>query len=95
MLISRGAQILKTASLFKKVEPVAINLKQVRYDWTYRSVPHPDRWTIVLAELTGGFGWWWVLWNLWHEHKVLLHGEVPGSIPEHWTDEELGIPPDD
>lgn len=31
---------------------------------------HPKK-TMIMANVVGGFMWWWVLWHLWHEHEHL------------------------
>ncbi|XP_076162094.1 NADH dehydrogenase (ubiquinone) 1 beta subcomplex, 2, 8kDa [Ptiloglossa arizonensis] len=97
MIISRGARILKTACHFNKVKTAAINLNLNRFshgEWYYRRTPDPQKIHIIIAEITAGVAWWWFLWNMYHEFDVLLKGEIPAPIPEHWTDEELGIFPD-
>lgn len=38
--------------------------------------------------------WWWIFWHLWHDFDHIV-GEFPYPKPELWTNEELGIPPDD
>ncbi|XP_053971860.1 NADH dehydrogenase [ubiquinone] 1 beta subcomplex subunit 2, mitochondrial-like [Hylaeus volcanicus] len=98
MLISRGAAILKNGYHYKQAKSVATNLKFVRFshaNWCYRAPPPPGRLDVITAEVTGGIVWWWTLWHLYYGWEVLLKGEIPAPIPEHWTDEELGIPPDD
>ncbi|KYN13894.1 NADH dehydrogenase [ubiquinone] 1 beta subcomplex subunit 2, mitochondrial [Trachymyrmex cornetzi] len=49
---------------------------------------------VYAAELFGGFMWWWILWHFWHDFGHII-GEFPYQEPSDWTDEELGIPPDD
>lgn len=39
--------------------------------------------------------WWWILWHIFTQPEVLFGCENPATHPELWTDEELGIPPDD
>ncbi|PNJ51978.1 NDUFB2 isoform 10 [Pongo abelii] len=38
--------------------------------------------------------WFWILWRFWHDSEEVL-GHFPYPDPSKWTDEELGIPPDD
>ncbi|KZC07028.1 PREDICTED: NADH dehydrogenase [ubiquinone] 1 beta subcomplex subunit 2, mitochondrial-like [Dufourea novaeangliae] len=94
MLISRGVQLLKTVSHRKPVKGALINSNQIRLEWMYREVKHPPARDKILSEICGAVLWWWVLWNLWHDWRVLVEGHLPAPIPEHWTDEELGIPPE-
>jgi hypothetical protein len=40
------------------------------------------------------FAWWYLFYNLWaHFENVIGHEPYPDT--SKWTDEELGIPPDD
>ncbi|KFO30120.1 NADH dehydrogenase [ubiquinone] 1 beta subcomplex subunit 2, mitochondrial [Fukomys damarensis] len=38
--------------------------------------------------------WFWILWRFWHDSDAVL-GHFTYPDPSQWTDEELGIPPDD
>ncbi|MBN3318987.1 NDUB2 dehydrogenase, partial [Atractosteus spatula] len=38
--------------------------------------------------------WFWILWHCWHDPDEVT-GHFPWPDPSEWTDEELGIPPDD
>lgn len=38
--------------------------------------------------------WWWVCWHLYWDIGHIV-GEFPYPDTSQWTDEELGIPPDD
>ncbi|XP_006268275.1 NADH dehydrogenase [ubiquinone] 1 beta subcomplex subunit 2, mitochondrial [Alligator mississippiensis] len=60
----------------------------------YRQFPEVTRRQVVLSELISGFMWFWILWHFWHSPDTLL-GHFPYPDPAAWTDEELGIPPDD
>lgn len=63
----------------------------------YRETWHYDPWHERYERNTyRGFvlfwtWWWWMLLN--NPHAVLGHEEHPD--PHEWSDEELGIPPDD
>uniref|UniRef100_A0A452ITU0 NADH dehydrogenase [ubiquinone] 1 beta subcomplex subunit 2, mitochondrial n=1 Tax=Gopherus agassizii TaxID=38772 RepID=A0A452ITU0_9SAUR len=41
-----------------------------------------------------GFTWFWILWHFWHNPESVL-GHFPYPDASKWTDEELGILPDD
>ncbi|XP_064628938.1 NADH dehydrogenase [ubiquinone] 1 beta subcomplex subunit 2, mitochondrial-like [Lineus longissimus] len=72
-------------------------ISQVRHggQWFYRRLGDPpERSRIIMAEGVMAFMWWWVLWHLWTEPEHITgHYEYPDVTK--WTDEELGIPPDD
>ncbi|XP_076642541.1 NADH dehydrogenase (ubiquinone) 1 beta subcomplex, 2, 8kDa [Halictus rubicundus] len=96
MIISRGGQIVNTVCRINARKNAAINLAQVRYEQPiYRTRIHPPRYDAVLAEIAAGIGWWWVLWFLYHDFEILTKGHIPGPVPDIFSDEELGIPPDD
>lgn len=38
--------------------------------------------------------WWWIIWHLYWDWGHIV-GEFPYPDASEWTDEELGIPPDD
>ncbi|XP_075414869.1 NADH dehydrogenase [ubiquinone] 1 beta subcomplex subunit 2, mitochondrial [Tenrec ecaudatus] len=60
----------------------------------YRQFPQLTRHQVLLGEFFSGFMWFWILWRFWHEPDAVL-GHFPYPDPAQWTDEELGIPPDD
>ncbi|XP_019371372.1 PREDICTED: NADH dehydrogenase [ubiquinone] 1 beta subcomplex subunit 2, mitochondrial [Gavialis gangeticus] len=60
----------------------------------YRQFPQVTRRQVVLSELISGFMWFWIFWHSWHSPDTVL-GHFPYPDPSAWTDEELGIPPDD
>ncbi|OXB70796.1 UNVERIFIED_CONTAM: hypothetical protein H355_009487 [Colinus virginianus] len=60
----------------------------------YRQFPVVTRTQVVGSELLSGFMWFWILWHFWHSSDSVL-GHFPYPDPSAWTDEELGIPPDD
>ncbi|KAF7240621.1 NADH dehydrogenase [ubiquinone] 1 beta subcomplex subunit 2, mitochondrial [Varanus komodoensis] len=60
----------------------------------YRQFPEVTQSQKIKAELLSSFMWFWILWNFWHEPDTVL-GHFPYPDPSKWTDEELGIPPDD
>ncbi|KAK9711135.1 NADH dehydrogenase 1 beta subcomplex subunit 2 [Popillia japonica] len=63
--------------------------------WNYRkSGPPPSKLIEFLATLAQGSMWWWILWHLFTEYQHVT-GEWEYPNASKWTDEELGIPPDD
>ncbi|XP_062991134.1 NADH dehydrogenase [ubiquinone] 1 beta subcomplex subunit 2, mitochondrial [Elgaria multicarinata webbii] len=60
----------------------------------YRQFPELTRSQVIKAELLSSFMWFWILWHFWHDPDAVL-GHFPYPDPSKWTDEELGIPPDD
>merc|ERR1712083_289324 len=64
--------------------------------WTYREpvVPAPSsNFTIAWVLLSGV--WWWIFHGVLTEPAHILPFWDNYPEPEKWTDEELGIPPDD
>ncbi|XP_063881468.1 NADH dehydrogenase [ubiquinone] 1 beta subcomplex subunit 2, mitochondrial-like [Scylla paramamosain] len=63
--------------------------------WTYRTAPvAPSKTVTRRAEFVSALMWWWVLYHLMTEYEHIT-GEFPYPDPSKWSDEELGIPPDD
>ncbi|XP_051640737.1 NADH dehydrogenase [ubiquinone] 1 beta subcomplex subunit 2, mitochondrial [Manacus candei] len=60
----------------------------------YRQVPELTRAQVIRSELLSGLMWFWILWHFWHSSDMVL-GHFPYPDASAWTDEELGIPPDD
>ncbi|XP_027626322.1 NADH dehydrogenase [ubiquinone] 1 beta subcomplex subunit 2, mitochondrial [Tupaia chinensis] len=60
----------------------------------YRQFPQLTRYQVILGEVFSGTMWFWILWRLWHDSDAVL-GHFPYPDPSQWTDEELGILPDD
>ncbi|XP_075611717.1 NADH dehydrogenase [ubiquinone] 1 beta subcomplex subunit 2, mitochondrial [Balearica regulorum gibbericeps] len=60
----------------------------------YRQFPELTRSQVIRSELLSGFMWFWIFWHFWHSSDMVL-GHFPYPDPSAWTDEELGIPPDD
>ncbi|XP_056367275.1 NADH dehydrogenase [ubiquinone] 1 beta subcomplex subunit 2, mitochondrial [Oenanthe melanoleuca] len=60
----------------------------------YRQFPELTRAQVIRGEVLSGFMWFWILWQFWHNSEMVL-GHFPYPDPSAWTDEELGIPPDD
>ncbi|KAL0121832.1 hypothetical protein PUN28_006947 [Cardiocondyla obscurior] len=97
MLISRGLNLLKLSCRSNKYKVSATNTRIIRLshdNHSYRDFPPVEKGWVYAAEFFGGLMWWWVLWHLWHDYGHII-GEFPYPEPSKWTDEELGIPPDD
>ncbi|NXN81841.1 NDUB2 dehydrogenase, partial [Bombycilla garrulus] len=60
----------------------------------YRQFPELTRAQVIQSEMLSGFMWFWILWQFWHNSDMVL-GHFPYPDASAWTDEELGIPPDD
>uniref|UniRef100_A0A8C5Q9W2 NADH dehydrogenase [ubiquinone] 1 beta subcomplex subunit 2, mitochondrial n=1 Tax=Leptobrachium leishanense TaxID=445787 RepID=A0A8C5Q9W2_9ANUR len=60
----------------------------------YRQFPELTKSQVWHAEFISSFMWFWILWHLWHDTDAVLgHFEYPD--PSKWTDEEIGMPPED
>uniref|UniRef100_A0A224Y2Y0 Putative nadh dehydrogenase n=1 Tax=Panstrongylus lignarius TaxID=156445 RepID=A0A224Y2Y0_9HEMI len=98
MSISRGIHLFKKAEcILKKPSPGNV-YQQIRnsgglYSYRVGGYPH-STFQIVGSNILAGLMWWWILWHMWHEPDHVL-GEFPYPKPSKWTNEELGIPPDD
>ncbi|KAM9312915.1 NADH dehydrogenase [ubiquinone] 1 beta subcomplex subunit 2, mitochondrial [Gastrophryne carolinensis] len=60
----------------------------------YRQMVELTKSQCFKAELLSGFMWFWILWHFWHEPSEVF-GHFPYPDPSQWTDEELGILPED
>uniref|UniRef100_A0A8D0CCT9 NADH dehydrogenase [ubiquinone] 1 beta subcomplex subunit 2, mitochondrial n=1 Tax=Salvator merianae TaxID=96440 RepID=A0A8D0CCT9_SALMN len=60
----------------------------------YRQLPKLTRSQVLWGEIVSSSMWFWILWHFWHDPDGVL-GHFPYPDPSKWTDEELGIPPDD
>uniref|UniRef100_A0A3B4Y1U5 NADH dehydrogenase [ubiquinone] 1 beta subcomplex subunit 2, mitochondrial n=1 Tax=Seriola lalandi dorsalis TaxID=1841481 RepID=A0A3B4Y1U5_SERLL len=60
----------------------------------YRQYPQLTKSQKFQSELISGAMWFWILWHCWHDPDAIL-GHFPWPDASEWTDEELGIPPDD
>ncbi|XP_026853149.1 NADH dehydrogenase [ubiquinone] 1 beta subcomplex subunit 2, mitochondrial [Electrophorus electricus] len=59
----------------------------------YRQPPQITKNQKFQSELLSGAMWFWILWHMWHDLDAVL-GHFPWPDTSAWTDEELGIPPD-
>ncbi|CAB0013396.1 unnamed protein product [Nesidiocoris tenuis] len=64
-----------------------------RYSYRCGAYPAPKH-KIILAEIMGASMWCWVIYNVISEPEHLT-GEFLWPDVKQWTDQELGIPPDD
>jgi NADH dehydrogenase (ubiquinone) 1 beta subcomplex subunit 2 len=65
--------------------------------WVYRrqaARPEKGGFIDVAATLVMTYIYWWIFWHLFTEPGHVF-GEWEFPDPTQWTDEELGIPPDD
>jgi len=60
----------------------------------YRQYPETTKSQHFQADLISGAMWFWILWHCWHSPDAVF-GHFPWPDASQWTDEELGIPPDD
>ncbi|XP_066580508.1 NADH dehydrogenase [ubiquinone] 1 beta subcomplex subunit 2, mitochondrial [Amia ocellicauda] len=66
----------------------------VHIEAQYRQYPQLTKSQKFQAELLSGFMWFWILWHFWHDPDAVL-GHFPWPDASQWTDEELGIPPEE
>ncbi|XP_053110760.1 NADH dehydrogenase [ubiquinone] 1 beta subcomplex subunit 2, mitochondrial [Hemicordylus capensis] len=67
---------------------------EVHIEPRYRQFPELTKSQQIKAEVLSSMMWFWILWHFWHDPDAVL-GHFPYPDPSQWTDEELGIPPDD
>ncbi|XP_077355092.1 NADH dehydrogenase [ubiquinone] 1 beta subcomplex subunit 2, mitochondrial [Festucalex cinctus] len=60
----------------------------------YRQYPQVTKKQKFEAELISSVMWFWILWHFWHDSDAVM-GHFPWPDASQWTDEELGISPDD
>nr|XP_032638400.1 NADH dehydrogenase [ubiquinone] 1 beta subcomplex subunit 2, mitochondrial-like [Chelonoidis abingdonii] len=79
---TRGASRLRRSGVGMHIKP------------HYQQFPRLTSWQVIHGEIFSGFTWFWILWHFWHNPDAVL-GHFPYPDASKWTDEELGIPPDD
>ncbi|CAM9550459.1 unnamed protein product [Lampetra planeri] len=60
----------------------------------YRQATDPDPYYVRYGMFLSSFMWFWIFWHMWHTPEEVF-GHFPYPDPSKWTNEELGIPPDD
>ncbi|KAJ8674128.1 hypothetical protein QAD02_005390 [Eretmocerus hayati] len=103
MIGTRAVSLLRIVSNVTPRKILTSNVQQVRMsghgDWHYRTPCQPPKWSRYGATAAACLVWWWFYWNMWHgwTHIVGYYDhEKPLPDPRHdFTDEELGIPPDE
>lgn len=96
--LGRAVGILRTGSKLLLRGPQRITTRNgsggPHIEPQYRQYPQRTKNQIFESELISGAMWFWILWHLWHDPDAVL-GHFPWPDASEWTDEELGIPPDD
>jgi len=64
--------------------------------WGYREWPYDPMGKAAhhMSEITMGVTYWWIMWNFYTDWRHIT-GEFIWPDTRKWTDEHLGIPPDD
>lgn len=62
--------------------------------WTYRCFEEPSQTNENIATGILAFTFWWIFYGIFTEPEHLF-GHEPYPDTDKYTDEELGIPPDD
>ncbi|XP_054934675.1 NADH dehydrogenase [ubiquinone] 1 beta subcomplex subunit 2, mitochondrial-like [Physeter macrocephalus] len=60
----------------------------------YRQFSQLTRSQVIKVEFFSAIMWFWIFWRFWPDSDAVL-GHSPYPDPSQWTDEELGILPDD
>ncbi|XP_048196306.1 NADH dehydrogenase [ubiquinone] 1 beta subcomplex subunit 2, mitochondrial [Perognathus longimembris pacificus] len=60
----------------------------------YRQFPQLTRSQVLQSEFFSALMWFWILWRFWHDSDAVM-GHFTYPDPSEWTDEELGILPDE
>ncbi|KAL3882966.1 hypothetical protein ACJMK2_029359 [Sinanodonta woodiana] len=85
------------ASLMRTQRLVHLNSVRHSGGWQYRSLKSPDsKPHKFAADALFFFMWYWIMYRFWREPELFLgHFRDQWPNPSKWTDEELGIPPED
>ncbi|XP_017267164.1 NADH dehydrogenase [ubiquinone] 1 beta subcomplex subunit 2, mitochondrial isoform X1 [Kryptolebias marmoratus] len=96
--IGRAFAVLRTGTQLLRCGPRRIQSRKAsdvpHIEPRYRQFPQLTKKQQFDAEVISGLMWFWILWHFWHDSDAVL-GHFPWPDPSQWTDEELGIPPDD
>ncbi|XP_029901708.1 NADH dehydrogenase [ubiquinone] 1 beta subcomplex subunit 2, mitochondrial [Myripristis murdjan] len=98
MSLGRALGVLRVGTLLSRRGPQRIMTRKgsggPHIEPQYRQYPQLTKKQQFDAELLSGAMWFWILWHCWHDPDAVT-GHFPWPDPAAWTDEELGIPPDD
>eukprot|EP00918_Siedleckia_nematoides_P061978 GHVU01135193.1.p1 GENE.GHVU01135193.1~~GHVU01135193.1.p1 ORF type:complete len:112 (+),score=10.19 GHVU01135193.1:57-392(+) len=90
-------RLLQNPAIKQRVATLKTSTNRLGHDvtWYYRQGNfNPPNFAKYGSEVVMAVMWYWVLWHCWyHWDSVVGHFTIPNS--SQWTDEELGIPPDD
>lgn len=91
-----GTLVRSAVKLRASAKPAAQVIKRYsgNHTWYYRTPPKVDELDVKMANALGTIIWWWILYNCMTEYDHLIGHYIRPDASE-WTDEELGIPPDD
>lgn len=96
--LGRALGAVRTGSLLLRRVPRRITSRKAsggpHIEPQYRQFPQLTKKQKLDSELLSGAMWFWILWHCWHDPDAVL-GHFPWPDASQWTDEELGIPPDD
>ncbi|CAL9682849.1 unnamed protein product [Knipowitschia caucasica] len=96
--LGRAVGILRTGSRLIRRGPQRLTARNgsggPHIEPQYRQYPQLTKNQKFQSELISGAMWFWILWHCWHDPDAVL-GHFPWPDASEWTDEELGIPPDD
>ncbi|XP_036005071.1 NADH dehydrogenase [ubiquinone] 1 beta subcomplex subunit 2, mitochondrial [Fundulus heteroclitus] len=94
----RALGVLRTGTQLLRGAPGRITSRKAsggpHIEPQYRQYPQITKNQKFQSELLSGAMWFWILWHCWHDPDAVL-GHFPWPDASQWTDEELGIPPDD
>ncbi|XP_013859723.1 NADH dehydrogenase [ubiquinone] 1 beta subcomplex subunit 2, mitochondrial [Austrofundulus limnaeus] len=96
--LGRAFAVLRTGALLFRRSPRRIQSRKASWETEtgplYRECPVPSKKLRFDAEFLSASMWFWILWHFWHNPEAVI-GHFPWPDASQWTDEELGIPPDD
>lgn len=89
-----GLSKLRPALVSFRLGGVLRSVPSRKHGLVYRGAIMPSRKQFWKGEMVCGAMWFWILWRFYHDPEEVL-GHNPWPDASKWTDEELGIPPDD
>ena len=102
VLALRPASMLKPSCVSANISrPFLSRLKKQDDEWdgwAYRKqnpIPPSNSYPGMLGMFCMTYIWWWIWWHVFTEPEHMLSTNFEHPDPREWTDEELGIPPDD